>query len=327
MKYFLTVVLVLMSSSVFAQDIPGTVAQAKSYRLGPGDKVTVKVLGEKDFDFVASVNSDGKIEVPFFDTPISAQCRTERELRADIAGVLSKQLRNPQINLQVESNSRSPATVYGEVKAPGGFILMRKVTLIEMLAQAGGSTEDAGGMVQVFRPHPPICDDDTDAGTWQRDTTDATSAPSRLYSLANVKLGKDEANPVIYPGDVIVVLKAPPVYITGEVERPSGLFLKEGGMSLTQALGIVGGVKPGAKTKEITIRRQKVNSKEYEIIPVNYELIAKGEKKDMILQPYDIVEVGKSKDSMAMTVLKIAAGLAKAGASSTVSGGGYRIIN
>ena len=58
--YFLTVILFLMSTASFAQDVPGNVVQAKGYKLGPGDEVTVKVFGEKDFDFVASVGSQAE---------------------------------------------------------------------------------------------------------------------------------------------------------------------------------------------------------------------------------------------------------------------------
>ena len=42
----------------------------KGYLIGPGDEITGKVLGEKEFDFVATVDEDGKIEVPFFDKPV-----------------------------------------------------------------------------------------------------------------------------------------------------------------------------------------------------------------------------------------------------------------
>jgi protein involved in polysaccharide export with SLBB domain len=109
--------------------------------------------------------------------------------------------------------------------------------------------------------------------------------------LASVMTGKDESNPVIYPGDVIVVQKASPVYITGEVRQPIGLRIKENGLSLTQAIAMVGGTT--TKTKTINIYRLKDNSQERELIPVDYEAIKKGKQKDVMLLPFDIVEVNK----------------------------------
>ncbi|MEJ7699965.1 MAG: hypothetical protein WKF71_10020 [Pyrinomonadaceae bacterium] len=37
---------------------------------------------------------------------------------------------------------------------------------------------------------------------------DRLEVPSRMYSLSNIRQGRAEANPVIYPGDVIVVLES-----------------------------------------------------------------------------------------------------------------------
>ena len=133
----------------------------------------------------------------------------------------------------------------------------------------------------------------------------------RGFTASAAFAGKDEANPVIMPGDVIVVQKAAPVYITGEVLSPQGLYLKEGGLSLSEAVAKIGGVKREAKTRDIKIYRLKPNSKDREIIAVNYDQIRKGEQKDVMLEPYDIIEVDKAKESIAMTILKIATGTAR----------------
>jgi hypothetical protein len=44
------------------------------------------------------------------------------------------------------------------------------------------------------------------------------------------------------------------------------------------------------------------------IIAVNYDVIKKGEQKDVMLEPYDIIEVDKAKKSIAQTILEIATG-------------------
>jgi polysaccharide export outer membrane protein len=324
---FPVIIFLLLYSLGSAQDLPVDALPARGYLLGPGDELTGKVLGEQQFDFVATVNEDGKIEVPFFDKPVVAKCRTERQLRGDITALLEKYLRNPQLSLRVtDRKSRPPATIYGEVRTPQQVVLMRKATLVELLAFSGGVTEEAGGMIQIFRTQPPMCSEDKEDSNWKPDTSDPTDVPSRLYSLASVKMGKEEANPVIYPGDVIVVQKASPVYITGEVVAPQGIYLKEGGLSLTEAIAKIGGVRREAKTKDIKIYRLKPNSKDRDIISANYDLIKKGLQKDIILEPQDIVEVDKAKDSVAQQILKIVVGAGKTVVSSMSGGVGYRVL-
>ncbi len=93
---------------------PVDMNQAKGYQVGPGDELTIKVAGETDFDFIARVNEDGKIDVPFDDQPLDARCKTERQLRGEMKQLLSRYLKNPQFSLRVtDQNSRPPATVYG----------------------------------------------------------------------------------------------------------------------------------------------------------------------------------------------------------------------
>ena len=252
------VVSVFLSGLVSAQDAPvGTVVQ-KGYMISPGDEITGKVLGETQFDFVATVDENGRIEVPFSNEPVVAKCRSEREVRGDINTLLSKYLKSPLLSVTIKKNYRT-ATVYGEVEKPTEVELRRRLTLVEMLAISGGVKEEAGGMIQIIRTQRPQCVGDKDDSIWTSNSADPTDAPSRMFSLSSVRLGKEESNPVIYPGDVIMVQKASPVYITGEVIAPQGIYLKEGGTSLYEAIAKISGLKPEAKTKDVKIFRLKAN--------------------------------------------------------------------
>lgn len=319
--------LVLPKASAVAapQAPPVDMDKAKSYQIGPGDEITIKVVGEPDFDFAARVNEDGKIDVPFDEQPVDARCKTERQLRSDMKVVLAKYLRTPQFNLRItDQNSRPPVTIYGEVMNSQPVKLMRKARLVELLATAGIKEEEAGGGVEVFRTQAPICAEEDKDANWG--TLSSIDVPSRQYSLADIRANKPEANPVIYPGDVIVVEKASPVYITGEVAASQGIYLKEGGTSLTEAIAKVGGVKSGAKTKDIKIYRLKAGSKDREIVAANMDEIKAGKQKDIMLQPYDIIEVDHAKDSLAKTVLGIAMGAGRTVLSSVSSSAGYRVL-
>jgi polysaccharide export outer membrane protein len=314
LKVLVIFVLALFASQIsFAQETIVSADSLRGYMVGPGDVVSIRVFGEKDFDVEeASVDEDGKIQIPFFDQGIPAQCRTEKELTADVRQLLTKYLRSPQVSVRVtKRNSRPPATIYGEVRQQQQIVLTREARLLELLSFAGGVTEDAGGMIQVFRPRKPICGENTGDIVWDAQTKDKLNVPSRMYSLSSVQQGRDEANPVILPGDIVVVQRAAPVYITGEVVAPQGIFLKDGSLSLTEAIAKIGGVKREAKTKDIKIYRLKSNSKDRDVISVNYDLIKKGEQKDVMLEPYDIVEVDKSKKSIAQIIFETVTGTAK----------------
>lgn len=309
---FLSAITFCLCGLAFGQEVLVTPEPQRGYLIGPGDVISVKVLGEKDFDIeAATVDEDGKIEVPFSDTPVLAKCRTEKELRADVTKVLARYLRNPQLTLRVtERKSRPPATIYGEVRTPQQVVLTRKATLLELLSFSGGVTEEAGGMIQVFRTQPPMCADSSEDSNWA-EAKGGLDVPSRMYSLSSLRQGREEANPVIYPGDVVVVQKASPVYITGEVVAPQGIYLKENGLTLTEAIAKIGGVRREAKTKDIKIYRLKPNSKDREIISVNYDLIKSNKQKDITLEPYDIIEVDKSKKSILQNIAEIAIGIGK----------------
>ena len=317
MKRCLFVLSFVLSSFIFAaaQDVIKVPDVGRGYLIGPNDVISIKVLGEDQFNSDAlTVDLDGKIEVPYFDQPVVAKCRTEKELRLDVAKLLSKYLRNPMVTLRVtERNSRPPAVVSGEVKQPQQVEMRRKASLLELINFASGPTEDASGLVRVYRTRPPLCEDNDPQVAWTKSDSEY-EVPSRLYTLSSIKSGDEVSNPTIYPGDLIVVEKASPVYITGEIVTPSGgLRIPESGLSLTRALAMVNGVRREAKTKDIRIYRLKQDSQDREIISANYDKIKKGEEKDIMLEPYDIIEVDKSKKSFGQILLDTVIGAAKQG--------------
>ena len=312
LKLFFTLLVTLWAvvSCAMGQDAAAIADLQKGYLIGPGDEITAKVLGEEQFDFTATVDEDGKIEVPFFDKPISALCKSERDLRLEIAKLLGKYLKNPQLSLRVtQRNSRPPVSIYGEVRQQQQVVLTRRAHLLELISAAGGVTEKSGGMVQVFRTRPPLCAEPDVAKDWQVPSGDGLDVPSRLYSLASLRQGREEANPEVFPGDIIVVQKAAPVYVVGEVVKPGEMSIPEGGLPLMQAVAMASGMTRDAKTKEIKVYRRKEGSTKPEVIAINYADIKAGTQKDMMLSPFDIVEVGKAKKSFGEILLDAVTGI------------------
>jgi polysaccharide biosynthesis/export protein len=289
---------------VSAQQAESADEGRRGYLIGPGDKVSGKVLGEPEFSFESIVDEDGKIQVPFSDEGIFAKCRTEKELRAEVAKFLSRYLRSPQLSVNVvERNSRPPATVYGEVVNPQQINLTRQATLLELLSFSGGIKKEASGMIQVTRTQALMCSEAKE-DDWRANSADGMGFSSRVYSVNSLK----DSNPIIYPGDIVDVQKAPPVYVVGEVMRPGEFFMPEGGLPLMQAIAMASGTTREAKIKDVKVYRRKQGSPQPEVISVNIDQVKKGEQKDFALEPYDIVEVGKTKKGIGEIILEIATG-------------------
>ncbi|MEO8574028.1 MAG: SLBB domain-containing protein [Pyrinomonadaceae bacterium] len=310
---FLSVLIIGVSSAFLAlgQTVPADPEAQKGYMIGPGDEITGKVLGEPQFDFVATVDENGKLEVPFVDKAVDAKCMSERELRAEVTRLLQKYLKNPQLTVRVtDRKSRPPVSITGEVRQQQQVTLIRRARLLELISFSGGETEKSGGQIQVFRTRPPICSEDPAAVDWKASEQEGIlGVPSRMYSLAGMKQGNSDSNPEIFPGDVIVVLKASPVYVVGEVVKPGEFGIPEEGLPLTQALAMASGLSRGAKSKSIKIYRRKPGAPQPEVLTVDYNAIRKGEQADLILSAYDIVEVGKSPKKFTDYLIEFATGL------------------
>ena len=262
----------------------------KSYLLGPGDVLDVRVFGQPELSSSVQVDSDGNLSsLPFLEKPIVAKCRTDKDVQKDIAIAYSKFINNPQVSVRIsERNSRQPATVFGAVRQPTRVEMKRKVRLNELMAVAGGFTERASGTIQILHTEPLMCPEPGEENLAA--PIDGTRIPLNIIKIGELRAGKVEANPVIRPGDYVLVTEAEPVYITGSVMSPGGIFLREE-LMLSRALAMVGGARKEAKLSEVKIYRQIAGSANQEVITVDVAAIKKNQKPDVLLQAYDVIEV------------------------------------
>jgi len=265
-------------------------AGIRKYLLGPGDVVDVRFFGQSELNTTASVDSDGNISsLPFLEKPIPAKCRTEREIQQDIIAAYSKLINKPQISVRIaERNSRQPATVFGAVRTPARAQMQRRIRLNELMALAGGFTERAAGTIQILHTEPLMCPEPGEEA--EAAPVDGTNLPFQVIQIADLRSGKAEANPVVRPGDYVLVTEAEPVYITGSVNSPTGIYLRDK-LTLGLALAMVGGPRKEAKLSDVRIYRQKPGTTEQEIIRVDYAAIKKSQQPDIFLKPYDVIEV------------------------------------
>lgn len=265
----------------------------KNYLLGPGDVIDVRVFGQPDLNAIAEVDSDGNISsLPFLEAPIVAKCRTEKDIQKEIAAAYAKYIKGPQVSVRItERKSRQPATVFGAVRAPTRLVMVRKVRLNEVMAASGGFTERASGTIQILHTEPIMCPEPGEEVVAA--PIDGTRVPLEVVKIQDLKSGKIEANPFIRPGDYVIVTEAEPVYITGSVLSPQGVYMRDQ-LTVSLAIAMVGGIRKEGKSNDVRIYRQKPGSKEQETIHVDLAAIKKNQKPDVLLQPYDVVEVGEA---------------------------------
>src|SRR6266567_401414 len=265
----------------------------RNYLLGPGDVLDVRVFGQPDLSSQVEIDADGNISsLPFLETPIRAQCRTEKEVQKDIATAYAKYIKNPQVSVRVvDHKSRQPATISGAVRSPMQVTMMRQVRLHELITKAGGWTDRASGTIEVMHTEPPMC---AESGIFQNASlSEKGNFGIAVFKINDLKMGKEEADPYIWPGDIVRVTEGDPVYVTGSVINPRELVIRDQ-LTLARAIAMSGGPTPMAKTGEVHVYRQKQGQAGQDDLKFNYDAIKKGKTPDVELKPFDIVDVGQS---------------------------------
>ncbi|MFL6373915.1 MAG: polysaccharide biosynthesis/export family protein [Pyrinomonadaceae bacterium] len=248
-----------------------------------GDIVDVDFVGGFEFDWRGGLTVDGNLDgLAEADPAIRALCRTEAEIAADVQRAYSKILRDPKVNVRIADRSnRALVRLYGAVRTPSRYKLMRMAHLRELLVMSGGLTDDASGEISVFRPRDVGCED---APVTQ------TGSASRMLKIqiADLIAGKAEADPEILIGDVITVERASAVYVIGAVNNPRPIYSRSE-MTVSRAIATAGGLAKEADGHRVTILRR--DGGETHSIDIDLLAVKTDPKKDAILKPFDIIDV------------------------------------
>ncbi len=169
--------------------IPVATATAgiRAAELSPGDVLSVRVLQEPDLSLdEITVSPEGFIQLPLIGE-IRAEGRTAAEVKQQITAALGQTyLRDPNVAVNIISQTERTITVEGEVETPGIFAIRRDTTLLGALALAQSPTQFAKrDEIFVFR------------------NVDGQRMGAR-FELGSLRSGQ-APNPQILPGDIIVV--------------------------------------------------------------------------------------------------------------------------
>jgi polysaccharide export outer membrane protein len=266
-------------------------ASGEGYRIGIGDvlDVTVTTGAGKSPQLSAEnlqVNEKGEIQV--FDGQLRASCLTTGELAANLKTRYLQYKKEPlTVLINVKEYRSQLVAVIGAVKAPGRFELRRPIRLLELLAlYASGPDERSDGRIEVVHTQSSIC---MGPDVKPLDLPMASAS----YKWEDTRLGREDANPYVRPGDVISLSEAPQAFVIGNVREPKSIPLKER-ITLTTALAMAGGTLEATKSDQIRIERQRMGSVSKEVLVVNLNAIKNRQAEDVVLQAGDIVDVPAS---------------------------------
>lgn len=179
----------------------------KEYKIGPNDLLDIEVLNVENAKRTVRVNAAGFVTLPLVG-PVNVVGLTQQDAEARIASLYGeKYLQDPQVSVFIREFTTERITVDGAVTKPGIYPLVGQMTLLRVIALAGGfgniarrdqvmlfrKSEDGERQVATFdvdkirsgeNPDPPIRGDDLIVV--QRDSTRAAVTDSLFRDVLNV---------------------------------------------------------------------------------------------------------------------------------------------
>lgn len=174
------------------QAVPAFSTDAQ-YLIGPGDTLQVFVWRNPELSTQVPVRPDGRISTPLVED-IVAVGKTPSQLARDMEVVLAEYVRSPQVNIIVTTaaSAFNQIKIVGQVQSPKSIAYRAGMTALDALLEVGGLTEfAAGNRARILRK---------DASGNQKEIK------VKLETL--LKKGRTSDNPLLQPGDVIMVPEA-----------------------------------------------------------------------------------------------------------------------
>jgi len=164
-----------------------------AYRLAPADAVRIEVYLEPDLTTEGRIDESGEVRLPLVGA-VRLAGLTIPEAQAGIERALAEGefLRKAHVTVRIITYAQREVMISGQVRAPGSYALPAEggMSLIDLIARAGGLTELARGTATITR-------------------TDETGAKrTQTFDAADLLRGKGDAKGpalLLRSGDIIFV--------------------------------------------------------------------------------------------------------------------------
>lgn len=182
------------------------------YVIGNGDVIDVEVFDVKELSREVRVSQTGSIGIPLVPVRLHVAGLTEVQTEQKITEVLEAHglVSNPQVSVSVKERKSKPITVVGAVLHAMVYQADRPVTILEVLAEAGGIANDAGDTVIVTRPSqeppadslgpPAIGPEDPASTTAPKESTSTGAARAEPASSAGSASNISSASKNVFTG-------------------------------------------------------------------------------------------------------------------------------
>jgi len=266
--------------------------------IGVGDLIHIDVFDVPELSRDIRVSDTGDIGYPLIPGKIRAAGLTQFQLEDEFRQLLVENglVAHPQVSVFIREQNSQPISVVGAVAHPVVYQVLRPTTLLELLAAAGGVSDNAGSEILVTRKVPAgppavkaaSVSDGADSSREQTVTI-------RLQDL--IESGNPAFNIRVYGGDVVSVPQAGIVYVMGAgVSQPGGYVLQSHGDQVTvlKAVALAHGLTSFAKSNDAVIMRNNRATGQKDAIPVHIKQIENRKAPDVALLPNDILYVPDS---------------------------------
>jgi|KBSSwiStaDraftv2_1062776.scaffolds.fasta_scaffold521440_1 polysaccharide export outer membrane protein len=259
--------LALTLASSAAQNPAAAPSASAGYVIGPKDVVKITIYGEPDLTGRTYViDGDGMFSFPMIGRMQAAGLTVPQLEQALRKRLVPDFFRNPQISISVEEFLSKEIVVSGEVARPGPQPFTGDMTLLGVLARAGGALPTASGEVLIVHGRglkaqggsaaKPGQDDPADGAAFQFDGT--------RVDLNKLQAGSIRLDVEIKDGDLVIVPRAESAYVFGEVKNP-GAYPVPKGSTVQQMLARAGGATPEASQGKISIDRDGTTLKKVKL--------------------------------------------------------------
>jgi polysaccharide biosynthesis/export protein len=239
-----------------------------------GDIVEVQIFDAPEYSVSMPVSPAGQIAIPYAGL-FHIEGMTSIEAAQAIAKLFEQNqiLRDPHVIVTTQQFGYN-VTVMGEVKSPGIYTLAGKKRLIDMLTQAGGVTDRAGHVIEIFA-----------SGSMKNPQTVLWDPTLRE---------NDNAELEIKTGETVLVSRCGVVYVGGNVVRPGAYPLCDSNhTTISEIIAVAQGAKPSSYTQS-TLLFRTAGSGTRVVQKVKLEDVLRGRKVDITMQPDDIVFIPPS---------------------------------
>lgn len=242
-------------------------------RVGPGDLVLVSVFDCPELAQTVRVDDRGDATFNLIGAVHVANLSLD-QTRKEISSRLQKGnfVLHPQVSVFIQEYGTQGVSVLGQVEKPGIYPVLGNKSLIDIVAQAGGTTELAGSTVTIKR-----------ASDGSVLTIPLTRDANRTFT-ADVQL---------MPGDKVIIPRASIVYVVGDVQRPGGFVMNnDGRITALQALALAGGQNRTAALDHVRLIRKTDST--YNESLMSLKKIMKGQTPDINLEADDVLYIPNS---------------------------------